>query len=97
MKIERFDKGPRMSRIVVHGETIYLSGIVGSGEGITEQTTSMLAMVDKRLAEVGSNKSKILSAIVWVATMDDFSEMNVVWDAWIDPENPPTRACGEAR
>ncbi|MDG1437953.1 MAG: RidA family protein [Emcibacteraceae bacterium] len=97
MTIERFDKGTRMSKIVVHGDIIYLSGQVGQGENITAQTESMLGRVDELLARVGSSKSKILSAVVWISTMDNFAEMNAVWDAWIDPENPPTRACGEAR
>jgi len=97
MTIERFDKGTRMSKIVVHGDTVYLSGQVGQGDNITEQTESMLARVDELLARVGSSKSKILSATIWIANMDLFGEMNAVWDNWIDPENPPTRACGEAR
>lgn len=97
MTIERFDKGTRMSKIVVHGDTIYLSGQVGSGDNITAQTEDMLSRVDKLLAQVGSSKSKILSATIWISTMDNFAEMNAVWDNWIDPENPPTRACGEAR
>lgn len=97
MTIERFDMGPRMSQIVVHADTIHLSGQVGYGDGVAAQTESMLASVDELLAKVGSSKSKILSATIWLATMDDFAAMNGIWDAWIDPENPPTRACGEAR
>jgi enamine deaminase RidA (YjgF/YER057c/UK114 family) len=97
MRIERFDKGTRMSRIVVHGETIYLCGQVGSGDNITEQTEDMLSRVDTLLAQVDSSKSKILSATLWISNMDNFTEMNAVWDNWIDPENPPARACGEAR
>ena len=97
MKITRLHKGPRMSRIVIHGDVIHLCGQVGSGDTIKEQTASMLGKVDSLLAEVGSSKSHILSATIWISNMDNFQEMNEVWDAWIDPENPPARACGEAR
>jgi len=86
-----------MSQIVIHENTIYLAGQVGYGDGIKEQTKSMLASVDTLLAEVGCDKSRILSATIWLATMDDFQKMNEIWDAWVDPENPPARACGEAR
>lgn len=97
MTIERRHKGPRMSQIVVHGDTIYLAGQVGEGKTVREQTESMLASVDRLLAEAGSSKSKILQAVIWLADMGDFADMNAVWDAWVDPENPPARACGEAR
>ncbi|WP_265517464.1 RidA family protein [Nitratireductor luteus] len=97
MTIERRHKGPRMSQIVVHGDTIYLAGQVGEGKTVREQTESMLASVDRLLAEAGSSKSKILQAVIWLADMGDFADMNAVWDGWIDPENPPARACGEAR
>ena len=97
MEITRLHKGPRMSRIVMHGDIIFLCGQVGTGDTIKEQTTSMLEKVDTLLAEVGSSKSHILSATLWISNMDNFAEMNEVWDAWIDPENPPARACGEAR
>lgn len=97
MTIERRHKGSRMSQIVVHGDTIYLAGQVGEGKTVREQTESMLASVDRLLAEAGSSKSKILQAVIWLADMGDFADMNAVWDAWVDPENPPARACGEAR
>lgn len=97
MDIQRIEPGPRMSQAVVHGDTIYLAGQVGHGATTAEQTTDMLAQIDALLARVGSSKSRILSTTIWLATMDDFAEMNAVWDAWVDPANPPARACGEAR
>ncbi len=97
MDITRFDIGPRMSQAVVHNGTIYLAGQVGHGAATREQTHDMLAAVDALLARLGSSKSRILSAVIWLADMTDFAEMNVVWDAWVDPANPPARACGEAR
>lgn len=96
--ITRKHIGDRMSQIVVHGDTIYLAGQVGElGASVEKQTQDCLAEVDKLLAEVGSDKSKILQATIWLADMKDFDEMNSVWDAWVPAGNTPTRACGEAK
>ena len=97
MKITRLHKTERMSKVVIHNDTIYLCGQVGSGNNITEQTTTMLEKVDALLAEVDCDKSRILTSTIWLSDMSNFAEMNLVWDAWIDPQNPPARACGEAR
>ncbi|WP_138466945.1 RidA family protein [Poseidonocella sp. HB161398] len=98
MTITRLDPGSRMSEAVIHGDTVYLAGQVGEeGADIATQTRTALAEVDALLARVGSSKSQLLQMIVWLADMDDFAAMNAVYDAWIDPANPPVRACGEAR
>ncbi|WP_299472584.1 RidA family protein [uncultured Roseibium sp.] len=97
MTIERLEKGSRMSQAVVHGNTVYLAGQVGEGPDMESQTRSMLAEVDRLLASAGSSKSDILSAQIWVADMADVGAMNTVWDAWIDPQNPPARACVESK
>jgi len=97
MSIRRIGAGPRMSQAVIHGNTVYLAGQVGKpGESVTEQTKAVLVEVDRLLAEAGSDKSKILQAIIWLADMKDFAEMNAVWDGWVDPANTPARATGEA-
>lgn len=98
MTIQRFETGPRMSQMVIHNDTIYLAGQVGDPDGdITEQTRTMLAKVDKLLADAGSDKTKILQATIWVASMGDFAAMNAVWDSWVPEGHAPGRACGEAR
>lgn len=98
MNITRLHPGPRMSQVVIHNNTVYLAGQVGTaGADIATQTQDCLDAVDRLLAEAGSDKSKLLQVIVWLADMDDFQEMNAVYDAWIDPKNPAARACGEAR
>ncbi|MEP3246317.1 MAG: RidA family protein [Sneathiella sp.] len=98
MSIKRIKPGSRMSQAVVYGNTIYLSGQVGApGESVTAQTKDICAKIDALLAEAKSSKSKLLQATIWLADMSDFAEMNAVWDAWIDPENPPARACGESK
>lgn len=97
MSITRLHSGKRMSEIVIHGDTIYLAGQVGNpGEDATQQTKTILAEIEKLLAEAGSSKSKILSAQIWLADIRYFAEMNAVWDAWVDTDNPPTRATGQA-
>lgn len=97
MTITRQHIGPRMSEIVIHRDTIYLAGQVGEGPHVTAQTQDMLAQVDRLLADAGSSKSHILSATIWLADMADVAAMNAVWDGWIDPANPPARACVESR
>ena len=95
--IERYHTGPRMSRIVKHEGTVYLSGQVGDGADVTAQTRDCLARVAALLEEAGSSKAHILQAIVWLEHMGDFDAMNAVWDAWIPSGHAPARACGEAR
>jgi len=98
MTITRIDSGPRMSQAVVHGDTVYLAGQVGApGESVTAQTKAIVAQIEDLLARTGSDKSKILSATIWLADMADFAEMNAVWDVWIDGKDAPARATGEAK
>ena len=100
MTIERKEVGARMSQVVVHGDTVYLAGIVAhanKGRSMTEQTKEIVATIDKHLASVGSDKSKLLSANIWLTDMAKFAEMNAVWDAWVAPGQTPARACVEAK
>lgn len=100
MSIERKHVGPRMSQIVVRGDTVYLAGQVASnkpGASMAEQTQDILDKIDAYLAEAGSDKSQLLTATIWITDMADFAEMNGVWDAWVDKANPPCRACVEAK
>jgi enamine deaminase RidA (YjgF/YER057c/UK114 family) len=97
MSIQRIEPGPRMSGAVVHSNTVYLAGRVGEGESVTDQSKSALAQVDHLLAAAGSDKSKILQTLIYLSDIADFGEMNAVWEAWIDPANPPARATCEAK
>ena len=97
MSIRRIDAGPRMSDIVIHNNTVYLAGQVGEGTTVAEQTRDILAQVDAALAKAGTDKSKLLQAIIWLDDMANFAEMNAAWDAWVDPANTPARATGEAK
>ena len=100
MSVTRKHSGPRMSQIVVHGNTVYLAGQVAQeapGATVVDQTRDILQRIDQYLDEAGTDKSKMLAATIWVSDMYTFSEMNEAWDAWVDPANPPARACVEAR
>jgi enamine deaminase RidA (YjgF/YER057c/UK114 family) len=100
MSIERKDVGPRMSQAVIHGNTVYLAGIVAQankGNSVTEQTKEILATIDKYLAQAGTDKSKLLTANIWITDMGKFAEMNAVWDTWVSPGNTPARATVEAK
>ena len=96
MSIERQDSSARMSQAVIHGNVIYLAGQVASGDTVAQQTTGILEKIDGLLAGAGSSRAQLLSATIWLTSMDDFAEMNAVWDAWVDSANPPARACVES-
>lgn len=90
----------RMSQVVIHGNTVYLAGQVAfdaPGESVTEQTKDVLARIDKLLAQAGTDKSKLLSATIWLSDIGTFDEMNAIWDAWVSPGNQPARACVESK
>ena len=95
--IERMHTSERMSKIVKHNGVVYLCGQVGAGETVAEQTESCLARIDALLLEAGSDREHILQAVIWLADMSDFAEMNAVWDAWVPEGAAPARACGEAK
>jgi enamine deaminase RidA (YjgF/YER057c/UK114 family) len=98
--IERIGAGARMSRAVINGGTVYVSGQVAekaAGRSIKEQTSEVLAAIDALLAEVGSDKTKLLSANVWLADIRNFAEMNEIWDGWVPRGAGPARATVEAK
>ena len=99
MNITRTHIGQRMSKIVIHNGTIYLCGQVAEdhSQGIKEQTRAMLNEVESLLKEAGSDKNHILSATIYLKSMDLFEEMNEIWDNWVPEGHAPARACVEAR
>ena len=100
MTIQRFETGPRMSQVVVHGNTVYLAGVVAkkaAGDSVTKQTEEILAQIDAHLATAGTDKSKLLTATIYITDMTTFAEMNAAWDAWVSPGNTPARATVEAK
>jgi enamine deaminase RidA (YjgF/YER057c/UK114 family) len=100
MSITRLHAGPRMSQAVVHGDTIYLAGQVADrakGGSVGDQTTEILEAIDRLLAEAGADKTKILSATIYLADIATFAQMNAVWDAWVPAGHAPARATVEAK
>ena len=85
---------PLISKVSVYRGIAYTSGVVGEPDGdVRKQTAEVLERIDELLAMVDSDRSRIISAQVWLADMTDFGPHNEVWDAWVDPENLPARAC----
>ncbi len=97
-EIKRIGVGARMSEGVCYNGIIWLAGQVGNpGESVEAQTRTCLAEVDRILAEAGTDKTRILSAQIWLADIATFAEMNKVWDAWVPAGHTPARATGEAK
>ena len=85
MTIQRFEVGPRMSQVVVHGNTVYLAGVVANnakGKSVTEQTQDILGIIDGHLAKAGTDKTKLLSATIYITDMKTFPEMNAAWSVF---------------
>lgn len=100
MSIQRYHSGGRISRVVVHNGVAYLAGILAlqkRGGSVTEQTQDILAMIDRLLAEAGTDKSRLLSATIYLADIRTAEEMNAVWETWIAPGCAPARTTVEAK
>ncbi|HYF17949.1 MAG TPA: RidA family protein [Ramlibacter sp.] len=99
MEIERIECGPRMSQAVVAGGLVFLAGQVArqnQAGDVQEQAREVLARIDALLQAAGSDRSRLVSATVWLVDMGDFRAFNEVWDAWVTPGATPTRACVQA-
>jgi enamine deaminase RidA (YjgF/YER057c/UK114 family) len=92
MSIDRYEVGPRLSQAVKHGDTIYIAGQVAEGASVKAQTEAILKKIDAALKHFGSQKSKLLSATVYLADMATYDEMNAAWDAWVEKGTAPARA-----
>lgn len=99
MTIQRMHVGPRLCQVVVHGDTVYTAGIVADDPNadVGGQTGQILDKIDRHLKEAGTDKSKILTATIWLSDIRYYDEMNAVWDMWVSKGNPPARACVESR
>lgn len=97
--IRHIDPGPRLSEATIHNGRIHCSGMIPEDTSldITGQVEQALAEIDSLLAKGGSDKTKILSVVIWLADIGDFAAMNEVWDAWVVPGRTPARATVEAK
>ena len=84
-QITRIESGARMSQAVVHNGMVYLAGQVGNpGESVTAQTQTVLAEIDRLLAAAGTDKSKILTAQIWLADINaDFASWIARMSPWV--------------
>jgi enamine deaminase RidA (YjgF/YER057c/UK114 family) len=97
--IKRFHSNKRLSQMVVYGQTVYIAGQVAEDakQDLAGQARQVLAQIDKLLAEAGSDKTKILSATIYLPSMNDFGRMNEVWESWMPQGHAPARATVEAK
>ncbi len=98
-EIIRFHVGPRLSETAVHNGTVYLAGQVPDDTTLDMrgQTAEVLGMVERLLAEAGSDKSRILMAQIFLNDIADITVMNEIWDAWIPAGHTPPRATVQAK
>src|SRR5574341_2166697 len=94
MNIVRIEPGRRLSQCVIHGDTVYTAGIVTDNPklDIRGQTEDVLRKIDALLQQAGTNKTRLLTATVYLPDMKNFQAMNGVWEQWVAPANPPARA-----
>jgi len=99
MSIKRHQSGPVHSRVVEFNGMIFIAGTTADNRAAScrEQTEEILKKIDGFLALAGSDKSRLLSATVWLADIGEKGEMDAAWKAWVDPGNKPARACVESR
>jgi enamine deaminase RidA (YjgF/YER057c/UK114 family) len=95
--IVHIDQNARRSRAVVHNGLVYTAGQVPDdmSQDVTVQTQQVLAKIDDLLKLAGTDKSRVLTAQIWLRTIDDLAAMNAVWDAWVVEGKTPTRCCGK--
>lgn len=94
MEIKRFEGNGRMSQVVKHGDTLYLSGVVSHCGGDFEaQAEDILAKIETTLEKYGSTRNHILSATIYIINMNKFDDFNKIWDAWIADGHEPARTC----
>ncbi len=92
--IERKGTTARYSDAVIHNGVAYIVEVPSSTDGeVAQQTSEVLDSLARQLAAVGSDKSRILMATVYLTDLADYDEMNRVWDAWLPPGGAPSRAC----
>ena len=99
MQIKRYQVGKRMSQAVVHNGLVFLAGQVADDptQDVKGQTAQILAKIDRLLAQAGSDKTRILSASIWLADYTTYNDVNEIWDAWVPEGEAPARACVESK
>lgn len=96
--ITRHETKPLLSKAVEHGGVVYLAGITAEDKtaGAKQQAEQILAAIDRLLAACGTDKSRILTAMVWLSSMSDRPALNEAWTQWVPAGHAPARACVQA-
>lgn len=99
MTITRIEPGQHFAAAVVGGGHVYISGTIARthNASVEVQTREVLDRLDELLAKAGTDKSRLLSATIYLPHIRDYEAVNEVWDQWVDPDNKPARATVEAR
>lgn len=99
LPVRRIDAGPRLSEATIHDDRVYLSGVIpqDTAQDIAGQTIQVLSAIKALLERIGSSRTKILSALIFLTDMDDYDAVNAVWDDWIVAEASPARAVVQAK
>ncbi|MEN9221293.1 MAG: RidA family protein [Thermostichus sp. BF3_bins_97] len=102
MTIERYDvlQGPGRPHIslgLAHENWVTACSTAKDCSGdVKSQAQQILNWIETVLHRAGTDKSKLLTAMIWLRNMQDYGAFNAVWNAWVDPANPPVRACVRA-
>ena len=99
MTIEHLNSGEILSQATIYNSVVNVCGLTADNLSLNAkgQTEQILAKIDDRLASCGTDKSKLISATIWLSDISTFDEMNKVWDAWVSPGETPARACVESK
>ncbi|OWT59256.1 RidA family protein [Candidimonas nitroreducens] len=98
-ELKRIDTNGRMSKVVIHGNTVFLAGITAQdcSQDIAGQTREVLGHIEGYLTRAGTDKDHVISAQVWLKDISrDYAGMNEVWDTWFKPGTAPARATCQA-
>ncbi|MBR2817566.1 MAG: RidA family protein [Reyranella sp.] len=96
MTITRHHVGERFALAVDTGQLVFTNGQVADapkGADTKDQTAQVLHQIDRLLEEAGTDKRRIVNATIWLADLKDLPQMNAAWDAWLDRQSVPARAC----
>jgi enamine deaminase RidA (YjgF/YER057c/UK114 family) len=96
--IKRTDPGAILSKAVEYHGFVYLQGVTArdTSKDIKGQTADVLEQIDTLLEEHGTDKTRLLQALIWVKDIKDRDAMNQVWTPWLPKEAAPARACVQA-
>jgi enamine deaminase RidA (YjgF/YER057c/UK114 family) len=95
--IVRLGNSRRWSDVVIHAGIARWVEVAEQRSGdARQQIEQVLRQIDATLAQVGSDKGRVLEVLIFLADLQDMSTLNELWDAWVSRGDPPIRACVQA-